>query len=311
MPWGELAEPNAEIAPREPPEPLSARLRGIRRAHSTPQWGERHARCLSGRVQSLDRSVRVASRPSPSLHPWPELPRLRRRLAALGLRPEPAEDETAEMHRDRSQTALMAIFRDRPGEEEFEALYRYTEPSVRRWVRMALSGRGRRTDAHDLVQDAFVNIYRYARGFRDDHPASFRSWAQAICRNVVRRSFLRPRGLAFSEFPDGLAEPADVRPTPFQEASDDEQCAALSRALVLLLMHYTAAYDLLSPRDRLALELVEIEGLSYGEVGERLRVGMSNMKMIMFRARRRLRAHMARSMGVEEEAESSERRAAG
>jgi DNA-directed RNA polymerase specialized sigma24 family protein len=48
----------------------------------------------------------------------------------------------------------------------------------------------------------------------------------------------------------------------------------------------------------LALELVELEGLSYAEAGARLHVGISNMKMIMFRARRRLRAKIGAALDV-------------
>lgn len=194
----------------------------------------------------------------------------------------------------------MAIFRDRPAEEEFDALHRFSEAAIRRWVQTSLGARARRVDPGELVQDVFVNIYRYASGFRDEHPGSFRSWAQAICRNVVRRSFLRPRSASFSELPTGPGEPADRAAGPLQEVSDREQCGALARAFQLLLLHYSAAYASLSPRDRLALRLVELEGLSYVEAGEHLRVGMSNMKMIMFRARRRVRAHMARGLGLEE-----------
>ena len=40
-----------------------------------------------------------------------------------------------------------------------------------------------------------------------------------------------------------------------------------------------------------------MEGLSYAETCERLGVSSSNMKMIMLRARRRLQAHLARTLG--------------
>ena len=78
------------------------------------------------------------------------------------------------------------------------------------------------------------------------------------------------------------------------EVSEEED--ELKRAWVLLLLHYAQAYQLLSPRDRRALHLIEVEGLSYSEAGKHLGVGRSNMKMIMFRGRKRLRAHILGAM---------------
>ncbi|MFT5287367.1 MAG: DNA-directed RNA polymerase specialized sigma24 family protein, partial [Planctomycetota bacterium] len=53
----------------------------------------------------------------------------------------------------------------------------------------------------------------------------------------------------------------------------------------------------LRPRDQRALHLVEVEERSYIEAGEILGVGRSNMKMIIFRARKRMAASMAKAMG--------------
>ena len=46
------------------------------------------------------------------------------------------------------------------------------------------------------------------------------------------------------------------------------------------------------------MTLVEVDGLTYKEAGDALGVRASNMKMILFRARKRLVNHMRRSMGV-------------
>ena len=56
------------------------------------------------------------------------------------------------------------------------------------------------------------------------------------------------------------------------------------------------ATQVLGERDRAALHMVEVEGLTYAEAGRRLGVGRSNMKMIMFRSRKRIRAHIQRAM---------------
>jgi DNA-directed RNA polymerase specialized sigma24 family protein len=62
---------------------------------------------------------------------------------------------------------------------------------------------------------------------------------------------------------------------------------------MIVLVHYAEAYQQLSARDRQALDLIEVQGLSYASACRRLSVGLSNMKMILFRARRRIRARIA------------------
>ena len=54
----------------------------------------------------------------------------------------------------------------------------------------------------------------------------------------------------------------------------------------------------LAQRDRRALHLVEVEGLSYQEAGRILQVGRSNMKMIVFRSRRRIAKRMRMAMNA-------------
>jgi DNA-directed RNA polymerase specialized sigma24 family protein len=93
----------------------------------------------------------------------------------------------------------------------------------------------------------------------------------------------------------------DTRSGPDRIADLDEQRHAMERAWTLLLLHYAEAYSKLSERDQRALELVEVDGLSYEKAGTLLRVRRSNMKMIMFRSRKRIRAHVLRAMVLEGE----------
>jgi RNA polymerase sigma factor (sigma-70 family) len=225
-----------------------------------------------------------------------------------------ADEREREAERDREEgraqleTALMVRFRDRGTEADFEALYEVALEFVRRSVCAALRGSTAWVDPSELVQDVFVNIYRYAGGFRDEHARSFRSWASTICANVVRRHFGRRAGPSLQDFPGEWQEPADTRDGPVGLALCGEERRELTGAWQLLLLYYAAAWRELSPRDRLALHLVEVEGLSYAEACQRLKVGMSNMKMIMFRARKRIRARIGLAM---EESPVVARRLAG
>lgn len=186
----------------------------------------------------------------------------------------------------------MLRFQETCSEEAFTALYQATAQDLEAWIRrMARQQRSRREPA-ELLQDTFVNIYRYAASFRDGVGGGFRGWARTIAANVVRRSTQRTGADRAVELPEGPGEPVDPRPGPEKSCAVAEESRDLRAAWGILLLHYAAAFETLSPRDREALEMVEVEGKTYAEAGALLRVGRSNMKMIMFRARKRIRAHV-------------------
>jgi RNA polymerase sigma-70 factor, ECF subfamily len=194
-------------------------------------------------------------------------------------------------------TALMTRFRDTRDPAAFAALYEHSQSSVLLWLRRLLSRDHCPLDPVDLLQDTFVNVFRYSSRFRCEHDGSFRVWVRTIAANALRRQRAgTPRG-NLQALPEGLQEPVDLTADPGSHLLGREESDALRTSWLLFLEHYARAFALLSPRDRLALELVEVEGLSYAEAGARLRVGPSNMKMIMFRARQRIQGRMRAAMG--------------
>jgi RNA polymerase sigma factor (sigma-70 family) len=232
------------------------------------------------------RTVRAVLQPVPQQRRLPGL--LVDVLARHGLDPEPTEDEGEFAWENRTATSLMAAYRDTRDAEVFEALHRLVLPSLERWILSLLRRSSTQLDAREIAQDAFVNVYLYPTSFRDDHPGSFRVWVRTIAGNLVRRSIARTRGGAVQALPEPGREPADPREGPERAALRAEQSADLLRAWTLLMLLYLRAYGELAPRDREALRLVEVETLGYLEAGGRLGVGRSNMKMIVFRARRRI-----------------------
>jgi RNA polymerase sigma factor (sigma-70 family) len=189
----------------------------------------------------------------------------------------------------------MALFRDTGSEEAFEALYRHARLRVQDWLSSLTRRFPRSLDPADLLQDTFVNVYRYPASFRDERATSFRSWVRTIAANVLRRA-LDGSSERAARLQEGLREPVDSARGPHGAAEQLEELGHLGEAWSLFLRHYAAAFERLSERDRRALHLVEIEGCSYAEAGAALGVGPSNMKMIMLRARRRLHRHMWSAM---------------
>ena len=189
----------------------------------------------------------------------------------------------------------MVRFQEQRKGAAFEELYRAAAPGLLQWIEGFVATRRLPVDPVEALQDTFVNVYRYASSFRPDAPGGFRAWSRTIASNAVRRRRARPHraGIVFSDL-EGTAESpfqvaADRCASPAQRALDSEDMARLRSAYLLLLHHYAAAYRTLKDRDRVALHLVEVEGYSYERVGEHLGVGRSNTKMIVFRARQRLR----------------------
>jgi RNA polymerase sigma factor (sigma-70 family) len=236
---------------------------------------------------------------APDSTPLASRPCIRALLCVRGADPAPQAGETPDALGNRNATALMALYRDTRSSAAFDALYRETREGVLAWIKSLLR-RGRLPfDPAELLQDTFVNVYRYPTAFRDDHDGSFRVWVRTIAANLVRRAGGRASRFSFQELPEGLQEPEDRRGSPLRLAQTEEEGSTLRSAWVLFLAHYAAAWEELAPRDREALRLVEVEGKSYQEAGGILAVGRSNMKMIVFRARRRLARRMRQAMGNE------------
>jgi RNA polymerase sigma factor (sigma-70 family) len=214
-----------------------------------------------------------------------------------------AVGESDDEFESRLETKVMALFRDERDELAFQALYEMTRESLLEWISGLLHARCT-ADPLEVLQDTFVNVYRYAGSFRDEQPRSFRVWSRTIAGNLVRRRTRRMREPSWQALPDGAHEPADQRQGPPGLLVRDEQQRCVLGAWMIVLSQYASAYRELCARDRMALDLIEVQGLSYSEAGARLCVGLSNMKMIMFRARRRLRARIAVALDRRQAVES-------
>jgi RNA polymerase sigma factor (sigma-70 family) len=220
------------------------------------------------------------------------LRQLRRRCGAT----RPRRGEGLDDFENRIGTALMALYRDTRAPAVFEALYAFAGPGVLHWIQSLVGREASGLDPSEILQDTFVNVYRYPSGFREEHCGSFRVWVRTIAGNVVRRGALA-RARRVPQDLDDSVEPEDHRASPIQAVMDEDDATRLRRAWILLLCHYAEAWKSLSQRDRRTLHLVEVEGLSYQEAGRILAVGRSNMKMIVFRSRKRLARRMRAAMG--------------
>ncbi|MCB9908367.1 MAG: RNA polymerase sigma factor [Planctomycetes bacterium] len=192
---------------------------------------------------------------------------------------------------DSLETALMCHFRDSGDRVAFEWLYRLSSDALARWVATRGAVSQSSLDVDEVVQDTFINVYRYHRSFQGHGPHGFRRWARTIAANAMSRS-KRRRALPLVEWKDGDQDVADSQDDPCVLMQQQEQGQALQDAYLLLLQWVPLACARLSPRDRYVLTALHGHGASHREVEEELELKPGGLKMIVHRARTRLRGYL-------------------
>ncbi|MBL8899986.1 MAG: sigma-70 family RNA polymerase sigma factor [Planctomycetes bacterium] len=206
-------------------------------------------------------------------------------LAALAADPEVGEET-----RDRLHTRLMEIYRNHRSAGAFALLYDLNQ----RVFFCTIYSRARRygclVDASDVLQEVFLNIYRYPDRFKSEKAASFRNWAYTIIRNTLLKSLRAHVRTSSAELGvEDLSERRDVRArTPLRHAIQEESQAETQRSYAICLHLYLAMFNQLSAKERRALELVEVEDRSYRDTADLLGIKLENLKMVIFRARKKI-----------------------
>ena len=207
-------------------------------------------------------------------------------------------------------TALMDEFRRSRSRTVFEALVQLTSPSMLQRVRSRLRASRAQLDPQEVLQDVFVNVYRYPDRFEGKRPGAFAAWSSTIVNNAVRRQLRGSRsGLALqyrsSEMLGQEVDPTRARPD--QQAQDREDVLRTVGAYQLLLSVYMAAFEQLSDRERFVLQMVEIKQMRYADLAQILEMRAEALKMVVFRARRRVLERMRQWLPEGESAESGQK----
>jgi RNA polymerase sigma factor (sigma-70 family) len=192
--------------------------------------------------------------------------------------------------RDACATRLMERFRRTGSREVFDALVSLTRDQLLHRVR-ARTRYLVALDPHEVLQDAYINIYCYPDRFDAARPGAFRAWSAAIVDNAVRRHLRvsRNRVQVQTRPIEVLAqEPDHPARQPDTEAIAAETREEVGRAFRILLGFYLAAYHALTARERFVLQMVEVEGKRYADVASVLKTRPEALKMVVFRARRRI-----------------------
>ena len=158
-------------------------------------------------------------------------------------------------------------------DEAFRTLVRQVYPTLRRW---ALARTGDADAADEAVQRTLIRMHRGLDRFSGR--AALTSWLYRILSNAV---IDMQRAEAARSFPEEEVEGVSGE----EEASDPVRELHAGR----LAAAVRDFFEMLPPRQREVMELVDFEGLAPTEVAEMLDVKPGTVRANLFKARRTIR----------------------
>ena len=142
------------------------------------------------------------------------------------------------------------------------------------------------SDAEDMIQETFINVFRYLKDFR--YETKFKNWlykvAASTCIKKRRKSKFAPeKELSLDEFrPGNENEVPDHVPEwalmPLEKLLNQELASVINQEILSLPKKY-----------RLVIVLRDIEGFSTAETAKILNLSPANVKVRLHRARLYLR----------------------
>lgn len=144
-----------------------------------------------------------------------------------------------------------------------------------------------RQDAEDLLQETYLRAYKYYDKFQEG--TNFKAWLFKILKNTFinryRKRQRQPFKSSFDEIEDSfewklLESPLTTRgATPEEELMVDALDQDVQQALEALPEDY-----------RTAVELADLQGLSYREIADQLGIPLGTVMSRLYRGRRKLEA---------------------
>ncbi len=205
-------------------------------------------------------------------------------------------DRSPDSLRDALSTRFMEEFRLSKGRTCFGLLYELNCHHLLVQVASRLRRYSSKVDPRDVLQEVFFNVYRYPHRFNAEREDAFRVWSAMIVRNTVLKHLrtLGKGGRTEVPFEDLSDHPETVAVNPLNGVIESESRNECIRAYLTYLQLYLRFYGMLSERERRALFFVEVEDRSYRDAALELGIKLENLKMVIFRARKKIHRSMRR-----------------
>jgi RNA polymerase sigma-70 factor, ECF subfamily len=165
-----------------------------------------------------------------------------------------------------------------PGLELADRQNRFVSEHLRRIFIQIYRIVGNVSDAQDLTQEAFIKALQHQEQLKDEQKAAH--WLSRIATNTAIDFLRRSSRASFCEIDEA---PESHSETPEQELLRGEHRQYLEDGLRLL-----------SPRERTALLLRDVEGLGAEEVAEQMSCSKATVRSHIANARTKMRRYMER-----------------
>jgi RNA polymerase sigma-70 factor (ECF subfamily) len=178
---------------------------------------------------------------------------------------------------------------------DMDAFEELVKKHQKRMFNIAFRILGSYDEASDIVQDAFVSAYKGMRGFKGR--AKFSTWLCAIVMNHSKNRLKRVAAQLHHEkysindpFPEGEGQlqrqPASSEPSALERLEQRDIQRKVQQCI-----------DSLDGEFREVLVLRDIQGFSYDEIGDMLRIPGGTVKSRISRAREAMRDCLKKMMG--------------
>src|ERR1041384_3052243 len=171
----------------------------------------------------------------------------------------------------------------------FEEIMKHSEQRV---MRMTWRMLGNEADARDAAQEVFLRVYKYLGRFKQDQP--FFAWVYQITLNVCRDIGKKRRqyDTQFTSLENGASEAASV---VSDDHADAEQSLIRAQERDLIMR----AIATLPERERAAILLLDLEGLSTDEVAHIMKSTATNVRSQISSARQKIKTYCSRYLKKE------------
>ena len=186
---------------------------------------------------------------------------------------------------ERDEVLTELVDRTGKGDERaFATLVERLESTIRRWAAKLSTDAD---SADDLTQLTLIRLHERAGQF--DRRSRVTSWLYGMMRNLAGDARRADARRITREQRASLGMP-EIESVEADDAGDGERLAAI-----------LASYrTLLSARERAVFELTDLRGLTASEVSTRLRIAPATVRVLLLRARRKLRTRMLQGLMSEE-----------
>ncbi len=214
-------------------------------------------------------------------------------------------DPRDDLHLDEVACFLTERFRSDNDVEALALLFELAHRRLREIARQICRQLAVAVDPEDLVAGFMTHLFTDVRR-PQPRVRHFLGLAHTAMRNDARNQ-LRQSARAWRRnlsFHATLAQSAD----PSCEADEREQARGVARLGMFLLVVVGQSFHRLSARDRQALLLREVDGLSYEALAEALSLPSNQVGCVLRRARARLMRRMAATLLIADDSEPRGRR---